>query len=325
MSWASCEGSFQGEFYLQHCGPHAIGPALDSWGRLRIRRGPEVSRIEHSHVHVRDLHATPVWLGTLARRGGHAVYVACSTLCFCKHSLEDALRLIREMRFTKADLAIQTNGPHLTPAEVEADPGRTAQRLKAANLPLAAIHLDVGIADTQQARDSLRTVARLARISTTPLMSVAAAPLGTDFDAEVVRLKEWNKIVIAEGIILSVETHSEMVTADPLGAAELCRRVPGLGLTLDPSHYHVTPHGVLDYDVVFPYVRHTRLRDSGRTPEQFQLRVGQGELDFGRIVTQLERCRYDRGFAVDIRDIPDSPFPVAPEVRKLKYLLESLV
>jgi len=28
---------------------------------------------------------------------------------------------------------------------------------------------------------------------------------------------------------------------------------------------------------------------------------------------------------VDIRDIPDSPFAMEPEVRKLKYLLESLV
>ena len=33
-----------------------------------------------------------------------------------------------------------------------------------------------------------------------------------------------------------------------------------------------------------------------------------------------ERC-----LTVDIRDIPDCPFPMEPEVRKLKYLLESLV
>jgi hypothetical protein len=28
---------------------------------------------------------------------------------------------------------------------------------------------------------------------------------------------------------------------------------------------------------------------------------------------------------VDIRDVPDSPFAMEPEIRKLKYLLESLV
>jgi sugar phosphate isomerase/epimerase len=121
-----------------------------------------------------------------------------------------------------------------------------------------------------------------------------------------------------------VETHSTTVTADPLGAVELCRRVPGLGLTLDPSHYHATPHGTLDYDQAFPFVRHVRLRDSGTRPEQFQVRVGQGDIEYGRIVTQLSRYRYDRALTVDIRDAADSPFPVEPEVRKLKYLLESL-
>ena len=257
--------------------------------------------------------------------GGQAVYVACSTLCFSRLSLDDALHTIREMHFTKADLAIHAAGPHLTPAELGADNGRVAQRLKAANLPLAAIHLDTGTADPEESRTLLRAVARLARVSTTPLITVAAAQVGSDFDLEIARLKDWVRIAEADGVILTVETHAETVTGDPLGAHELCRRVPGLGLTLDPSHYHVGPHGMQDYDPLFPFVRHVRLRDSGRSADQFQVRVGQGEIEYGRIISQLERCHYDRALSVDIRDIPDGPFPVEPEVRKLKYLLESLV
>ena len=60
-------------------------------------------------------------------------------------------------------------------------------------------------------------------------------------------------------------------------------------------------------------------------PDQFQVRVGQGEIEYGRVIANLERCGYDRALTVDIRDVPDSPFPIDPEVRKLKYLLESLV
>ena len=257
--------------------------------------------------------------------GGHAVYVACSTLCFTKLSLEDALHSIREMHFAKADLAVHPGGPHLTPADLVADSGRIPQRLRASNLPLAAIHLDIGAGDGEDARAQLRAAARLARVSTTPLLTVSAAAHGSDFDAEVSRLKEWVRIVEADGVILTVETHAETVTGDPLGAIELCRRVPGLGITLDPSHYHVGPHGLQDYDALFPHVRHVRLRDSGRAVDQFQVRVGQGEIEYGRIISQLERSRYDRALTVDIRDIPDGPFPVEPEARKLKYLLESLV
>jgi sugar phosphate isomerase/epimerase len=220
---------------------------------------------------------------------------------------------------------VHGRSPHLTPAEVAADNGRIAQRLKAANLPLAAIHLDTGDADPELSRVYLRGVARLARVSTTPIVTIAAAPAGSDFDTEVARLKDWVRIAACDGIILTVETHAAAVTGDPLGAIELCRRVPGLGITLDPSHYHVGPHGVQDYDALYPYVRHVRLRDSGKTLDQFQVRVGQGEIEYGRIISQLERCHYDRALSVDIRNIADGPDPVEPEVRKLKYLLESLV
>jgi sugar phosphate isomerase/epimerase len=268
--------------------------------------------------------------GTVARRdrfqmGGHAVYVACSTLCFSKLTLDEALRTIREMRFTKADLAVHAAGPHLTPAEVAADVGRAAQRLKAGNLPLAAIHLDTGPAEAGDARAQLRAIARLARVSATPLLTVPAAQAGSDFDAEVERLRDWVKVVAAEGVMLTVETHQDTITGDPLGAAELCRRVVGLGLTLDPSHYQAGPHGAVNHDALFPLVRHVRLRDTGSLPDQFQVRVGQGEIEYGRVISLLERCDYERALTVDIRDIADSPFPVEPEVRKLKYLLESLV
>ena len=253
------------------------------------------------------------------------MYVACSTLSFSKLSLEDALRTVREMRFAKADLAIHDDGPHLTPAEVTADVTRTAQRLKAANLPLAALHLSIGCPDPAEARTQFRAVCRLARVSTVPLVTVPAAAAGSDLDAEVRRLTAWAKVAETEGVILTVETHSATVTADPQGAAELCRRVPGLALTLDPSHYHIGPHGPVDYDNLYQYVRHIRLRDTGTTPDQFQMRIGQGELEYGKIVSLLDRSRYDRALTVDIRDVPDNAFPVEPEVRKLKYLLESLV
>lgn len=253
------------------------------------------------------------------------MYVACSTLCFSKLSLEEALRTIREMHFPKADLAIHDQGPHLTPAEVAADVSRVAQRLKTTNLPLAAFHVVIANPDSEEARKQLRAICRLARVSTVPLLTVPAGPIGTDFDAEARRLQEWVKMAESEGVILTVETHSESVTADPLGAMELCRRVPGLGLTLDPSHYVVSAHSPINYDPLFPYVRHARLRDSGTKPEHFQVRVGQGEMEYGRIISHLEKFDYDRALTVDVRDVPDNPFPVEPEIRKLKYLLESLV
>src|SRR5207249_714494 len=142
---------------------------------------------------------------------------------------------------------------------------------------------------------------------------------------EVQRLSRLLRIADSEGILLTVSTLIGTHTQTAELAVALCQRVPGLGLTLDPSHYTTGPQQGKNYDSVFPYVRHTHLRDTGRGPNQFQVRVGQGEVEYGRMVTQLARYGYDRLLTIDIRDVPDAAFSLEPEVRKLKYLLESLV
>lgn len=251
------------------------------------------------------------------------MYVACSTLCFGSVSLAQALRTIGELQFGKVDVAVHEGGPHLTPAEVAADPVQAAHRLRGGlNLGVAAFHLDLG---PEKFVAHLRAVCRLARVLAVPLICLPAAPAGGDFEAEVDRLAELNRLACAEGVILTVETHAETMTADPAGAAELCRRVPGLGLTLDPSHYLIGPHARAGFDGVYPFVRHVRLRDTGGRAGEFQVRVGQGQVEYGRIITQLSRHGYNRVLTVDIRDRPPPAFPVEPELRKLKYLLESLV
>lgn len=254
--------------------------------------------------------------------GGVAVIVACSTLCFGRHKLDEALRLMREMHFAKADLAIHAEGPHLRPADVPGEVGKLAQKLKAGNVPFAAFHLTFDPPDGPAVREQLRAVCRLARLLAVPVLTVPAAPAGSDMDRETDRLSEWVRIAEADGVILTLETATGTLTAVPTDAVELCRRVPGLGLTLDPSHYLGTGPG--GGEATYPFVRHVRLRDSGRGADQFQVRIGQGEIEYGKIISQLERCGYDRALTVDVRDIPDSAFPIDTEVRKLKFLLESL-
>jgi sugar phosphate isomerase/epimerase len=235
------------------------------------------------------------------------------------------MKTIREYQFPKVDLAVHPDGPHLTPAEVVASPTAVAAKLKAQTVPVAAISLVTTELDGDMARPELKAVCRLARLLSVPLVTVPAAPAGSDVEAEVTRLTDWAKIASAEGVILTIETHASTLTADPAIALHLCQSVRGLGLTLDPSHYHTGPHGPADYDALYPYVRHVRLRDSGPRPDQFQVQVGQGDVEYGRIVNQLDRCHYDRALTVDVRDVPPPGFPVDSEVRKLKYLLESLV
>jgi sugar phosphate isomerase/epimerase len=270
-------------------------------------------------------HATPLAGAVLATEA--AVFVACSTLCFGRKLLPDALRTISEMGFNKVDVSVREDGPHLKPSEVAADVGRVAQRLRFGHgLTVSALHLET---HAGLSRDDLETqvkaVCRLARVLTTPLVSIPAAAAGTDLPAEIERLTVLSRLARFEGVALTIETRTGTLTQDPIATLELCRQVPGLGIAFDPSHYLISAHHDDTLDALYPYVQHVRLRDTSGKTSQFQVRIGQGEVEYGRIVNQLARYNYHRTLSVDIRDLPEPEYEMPPEVRKLKYLLESLI
>jgi sugar phosphate isomerase/epimerase len=254
------------------------------------------------------------------------VYVACSTLCFARFPLERALRIIGELEFSKLDVAIHERGPHLKPSEVAADVALAAQRIRIGpSLTPAAFSVEIEADAPGEYERQLKAVCRLARMSTVSLLTIPAGPRSAGIDAEVKRLAPLVQLAEAEGMVLTVPTHIGCVTETPEAAIELCERLPGLGLTLDPSHFIAGPHQGQCFEDVFPYVHHVHLRDTGRRADQFQVRVGQGEIEYGRIISLLSRNQYERLLTVAILDIPDAPFPMDAEVRKLKYLLESLI
>ncbi len=254
------------------------------------------------------------------------MYVACSTLCFGRFPLERALRTMAELEFGKVDVAIHADGPHLTPAEVAADSSWAAQEIRIGpGLSPAAFSVDIRAHDQEEFDAQFEAICKLARHSAVATLTLPAAPSGSDFDAEAARLRRLVLQASAMGLVLTVETFVGTLTEFPDAAVELCRRVEGLYLTLDPSHYICGPHQGRSYDQVFPYVRHVHLRDTGRGVDKMQVRVGQGEIEYSRIISQLQRYHYDRLLTVEIIDAPQLPFSMEAEVRKLKYLLESLV
>jgi sugar phosphate isomerase/epimerase len=254
------------------------------------------------------------------------MYVACSTQCFARLPLDRALRLMAELEFSKVDVAIHEHGTHLKPSEVAADVAEAALRIRIGpSLTPAAFSIEFDAKSDDEQLGQLKAICKLARMTAVTLLCIPAASNGAGLDAEINRLRHLVKLVEAEGLILTVPTRTGTLTELPGAARDLCERVPGLGLTLDPSHFINGPHQGGAYDEVFPYVRHVHLRDTGKAPGKFQVRVGQGEVEYGRIISLLERYRYDRLLSVALEDVAEAPFAMETEVRKLKYLLESLV
>ena len=113
------------------------------------------------------------------------------------------------------------------------------------------------------------------------------------------------------------------MSQDPDTAVVFCDNVKGLAITLDPSHYVCGPHGGGNYDQVMRYVCHVQLRDTSKTA--LQVRIGQGEIEYNRLINQLSRFKYNRALSVNIIDYPDSDVDHMGEMRKMRLLLESML
>jgi sugar phosphate isomerase/epimerase len=162
---------------------------------------------------------------------------------------------------------------------------------------------------------------QLAKASKVVTITVRSAELGTPFNAEVERLRRMVAIASLEGVLVGLLTEAGRMTQDPDTAVVMCNSVKGLVITLDPSHYICTPHKDTGYEQVMKYTRHVRLRDT--TKEQLQVRVGQGLVEYGKLINQLSKYRYDRALCVDI--LPMQAVDQSAEMRKMRLLLESLL
>ena len=195
------------------------------------------------------------------------MFVSCSTLCFAREPLEAALRQIAELEFDKFELALVEDGIHLRPSEVGDNPESALQRLRSGpSLIPSAIHIDFGPVNWSDPliRRRFDGLCRLAKSLSVAVLTMHAAPAGTPLDDEIQRLTQLLSIAMREGLVLAMLTHSETVTGDPRVAVELCEAVPGLRLTLDPSHFLQGSQPYPDFDDVFPYVQNVHLRDTGQ-------------------------------------------------------------
>jgi hypothetical protein len=66
---------------------------------------------------------------------------------------------------------------------------------------------------------------------------------------------------------------------------------------------------------------HTHLRDTKK--DKLQVRVGQGEVEYGKLITQLGMVGYQRALSVLMHPLEDTDQD--GEMRKIRLLLESLL
>jgi sugar phosphate isomerase/epimerase len=247
--------------------------------------------------------------------------VAASTDCFWELPFRQALAKLVDLEFSNVEIALHEGGNQLTPSQVAGDLEQIIAKCRDTNrLDVVAYSVQIQ-ASGQEYYDQFTACCKLAKATKVVSITVESGELGTPFNEEVERLRRLVAIATMEGTLVSIRSQVGRLSEDPDTVAVLCDNVPGLGLTLDPSHYICGPHAGKSIDKLMKYVYHVTLRDTSK--KELQVRVGQGEVEYGKLISQLRRARYNRALSVNIREM--SGVDHLGELRKMRLLLESLL
>ncbi len=247
--------------------------------------------------------------------------VAASTECFADLPLHEAISKLGDLEFSSIEIALHEDGKQLHPSWIEPNFDKTIAICRDTHrLNVIAYSVNI-LADGETYYQQFRTICRLAKATKVVTIIVPSTELGTPFNEEVERLRRLVDLATLEGARVAMKTQIGCLTEDPDTVAVLCDNVKGLGITLDPSHLICGPHAKRGIDKLMKYVYHVHLRDSSK--DALQVRICQGQIEYGRLISQLSSVKYDRTLSVHVT--PLEGVDHHGELRKLRLLLESLL
>ncbi len=229
---------------------------------------------------------------------------SCSTLVKSKQPLEPALKTVADMGFKYADVMCLSWTPHVNvdalvkDFDIEAarvEKALADNKLKVSNLTLDAIETR----PFEEYKTRFAAVVKLAVRLKAPLINIMAPSAKGDRADQIAKLKVIHQIAADQGVQLTLETHVGQLTELPAEAERICKEIPGLGLTLDPSHYYAGPNQGKSFDNLYPYVMNTGFRAGGLNVDSIQMRWGEGPIDFASVVRKLEAGGYKGYYVVE--------------------------
>lgn len=259
-------------------------------------------------------------VGIAAFRESH-VFVSATTECFPDLSLDEAAEKIADLEYSSIEISVNERLNQLKPSDVASHvAGAVAKCGSKRRLNLVSYGLEIE-AEGEDYFDQFNACCQLAKATRIVTVTVPSAPLGTPFNQEVERLKRLLKIAESHGVRVGVRSAYGCLSEDPDTVSVICDHVKGLALSFDPSQYVYQQNQPRDTERLMKYVHQVYLRDS--TKDKLQVRVGQGVIEYGKLVNQLTKVGYQRSLCVAISPMIDGDH--IAEMRKMRLLLESLL
>jgi len=232
--------------------------------------------------------------------------------------LHEALHVLKNLGFDVVDVGVCPGNTQIHPIEAASEPERTAATVKEALHEMNQRAEECFVLDFGEPINHPENGVREKVLSLFPglvrfaslvgFRSVMLIPgidhpsMGNErsFELSAKMLRELVKISEDAGVYLNIEPCEPSVAETPENAMCLCEEVPGLGLTLDYSHF-IDPG--IDQSSVEPlhrYARHFHARQAA--PGKRVETVHKGTIDFKRITSLLKQESYSGVVAVEYVD-----------------------
>ncbi|MBK8858539.1 MAG: sugar phosphate isomerase/epimerase [Opitutaceae bacterium] len=237
---------------------------------------------------------------------------ACADFTFPLLGHAPALDLIAMLGFKGVDIGLFEQRSHLWPSRELKNPAASARRLRRALADRGLVAADIFLqmwpdftpyainqpaaGRRRKARDwFLRTLEYAAAAGcrhVTTLPGVTFAEEGREASlARAASELAWRvEQSRAAGLVFGVEAHVGSIATTPEEAADLVRRVPGLTLTLDYTHF--TRAGIPDRRVepLVAHASHFHMRGARRG--RLQCNFKRNTIDYPRMLAAMQRAGY---------------------------------
>jgi sugar phosphate isomerase/epimerase len=249
------------------------------------------------------------------------VYIAASTGCFPDVPVPEVIDILNDLEFTAVEIVLDDRGQQIRPAQIVEDFDESLRLVRDTHrMDICSYNLRID-AEGETFYERFEKVCDLAKATKVVTITIPSGEHGTPFNQEVEHLQRLVAIGDTRGVRIGLKSQIGCLSEDPDTVKNLCDYVPGIGLTLDPSHYLCSTLRNKNYEKLMKYVYHVHLRDSKK--DKLQVRVGQGEIDYSKLITLLQNVGYDQALSIDMT--PAEGVDMRHELRKLRLLLDSLL
>ena len=247
------------------------------------------------------------------------MFVAASTHCFPNVPFTKSLQKLSELEFRSAEVVVGYGQSDLKPEWLSQDLREVARMCSIQRqITPFAVFMDVPVDDPQYYAIFEQCV-RLCQLLKAVTLVVKSPPVGFPYNEEFERLHRLTRFGLSSGVVVSILTEKEAISGSIDSLTSLCKGTPELTVALDPSHFIYGYKKPINYEPIIPKVSHVRLRDT--TEKDFQVQIGQGALEFSKLVSQLSKVGYRGVLCVDLATLPN--FDPESELRKMRLLVES--